>query len=399
MKNKLWTKDFSLLFSGALVSGLGSYATSVALGFFLLDLTGSTSLMATLLSIDFLVFALVLPFGGLFADFFQRNKLMFFADIIRGVVVLLFAFLVFRNIVPIWFVVITVIFIGLGRGLMNPTVNSYTPDIVKKNNLRRANSFMMLSDSASSIFGRGIGGFLLQTFGAPLLFFFDGLTYLFSGISELFISEKRAKKKINPKKSFSMIAQGFSYLLKHRSALLFVIFAGVSNLFNAVAAITFIPFFDSYFSASFYGLFLAFFGIAYIVGTFIASYIPKKYSKSSFIFSISFWPLAAGAAFFFHSFISISLIYAIAGLFNGISNNFLRSIFQVLGPKELRARVNASAMLFIRISWPVGIFIGGLLSSVFSFAFVIAGSYFVGAFVTILFILFTSMVSVLKVLD
>jgi hypothetical protein len=47
-KEKLWTKDFSLIWQGQLISTLGDAAYSIALGFWILQVTGSTAMMDSL---------------------------------------------------------------------------------------------------------------------------------------------------------------------------------------------------------------------------------------------------------------------------------------------------------------------------------------------------------------
>jgi len=50
-----------------------------------------------------------------------------------------------------------------------------------------------MANSTPNIIGYSAGGFIFQIFGAPLLFLFNGISYLISGISELFIKVKDNK--------------------------------------------------------------------------------------------------------------------------------------------------------------------------------------------------------------
>jgi DHA3 family macrolide efflux protein-like MFS transporter len=82
-------------------------------------------------------------------------------------------------------------FVALMNGVMaavfNPAVASVTPDLVPESRLAAANSIQQASMQAGTFLGQGLGGVLYQALGAPLLFLFDGVTFLFSGVSETFI--------------------------------------------------------------------------------------------------------------------------------------------------------------------------------------------------------------------
>lgn len=386
MTNSLWTKDFSLLFSGKFVSALGSFATSVAMGFFVLHLTGSATIMANVLAVQMFAFAVFLPFGGLLSDFLRRNELMFLSDFLRGIIVLVFAFLAFRNMVPLWFVFLTVLVIGLGRALMSPASDSLVTSIVEKKNIRKANSFLMLSDNFSSFAGNGVGGFLFQVIGAPLLFLFDGFTYLISGVSELFISEKRKPKKIVHSHLFKDIKEGFIFLFKNKPALSLAVFAGLANMTLTLAAIVLIPYFNESFTPAKYGFLLAIFALGAIVGSFIIGFIKNDNPRLYFSVGIIVFPLLLALAFLFNSFVLISIFVFIGLIFNGIVNNYIGGALQFLGTKDIRGRANASARVLFNLLRPIGSVLAGLCLLVISAKSLIVFAYIFSFFASLFFL-------------
>ncbi len=78
MENKsIWrNKDFILLFSGGLVSRIGSGIHNIALVWFVLELTGSGTTTGILLALSTLPAVLLGPFGGLIADRVNRKLLI-----------------------------------------------------------------------------------------------------------------------------------------------------------------------------------------------------------------------------------------------------------------------------------------------------------------------------------
>ncbi|EOC99754.1 MFS transporter [Caldisalinibacter kiritimatiensis] len=76
LKERLWTKDFFLLWQGQLVSALGDVVYSIALGFWVLKVTGSTALMGTLMAASVLPRVIISPFAGVFVDRSDRKKVL-----------------------------------------------------------------------------------------------------------------------------------------------------------------------------------------------------------------------------------------------------------------------------------------------------------------------------------
>jgi DHA3 family macrolide efflux protein-like MFS transporter len=102
-KEKLWTTSFLLLWQGQLVSILGDVVYAVALGFWILEATGSTALMGALLAVSTLPRIVVSPIAGVIVDRSDRRKLMIWMDVIRGIssMLLLAAFPFVRVFSPV----------------------------------------------------------------------------------------------------------------------------------------------------------------------------------------------------------------------------------------------------------------------------------------------------------
>ena len=71
-KERLWTPSFLVLWQSQLVSTIGDAIYTIALGFWILDVTGSTALMGALMAASMLPGILVAPFAGVLID--RSNK-------------------------------------------------------------------------------------------------------------------------------------------------------------------------------------------------------------------------------------------------------------------------------------------------------------------------------------
>jgi MFS family permease len=98
---RLWGRNFLLLWQGQLVSGLGDVVYEIALGFWILAVTGSTALMGSLMAASALPRILVAPIAGVVVDRSERKWLLISMDLARGVCVVLVAAAAFAG-VALW---------------------------------------------------------------------------------------------------------------------------------------------------------------------------------------------------------------------------------------------------------------------------------------------------------
>ena len=95
MKDKLFNKNFFLLWQGQTVSQIGSQIFSIALMFWIKHTTGSATLMGMVMTVSMLPAVLLGPFAGTLSDTFSRKKVIVIADFISGLNVLILAAIVF----------------------------------------------------------------------------------------------------------------------------------------------------------------------------------------------------------------------------------------------------------------------------------------------------------------
>lgn len=242
-KEKLWTPGFFILWQSQLVSTLGDAAYSVALGFWVLAVTGSTALMGMLMAASTLPGVLVSPFAGVLIDRYNRKYLLILTDMIRGISIILISAAAFKGILAIWIVFVAGIILSICGALFRPGVNSSVPDIVHNSKLQNANSMLAVASTGSNMIGNIAGGFLFQLLGAPFLFLFNGLSYLFSGISIFFVSIPKIEKK-NNQDFWKDMSEGFSFMWKFKGLRYILFMAAVLNFFSYIAIVLFLPLFQ-----------------------------------------------------------------------------------------------------------------------------------------------------------
>lgn len=125
-KNKLWNKNFFLLWQGQMVSVLGDVIYIIALDFWILDMTGSTALMGLLSAITMLPRIVFGPFVGVFVDRWDSKKIIILTDFIRGIAVTFIGIAALIGFIEVWMVFLVGIVSGICSAFFNPTIMSAT---------------------------------------------------------------------------------------------------------------------------------------------------------------------------------------------------------------------------------------------------------------------------------
>src|SRR5215216_5511012 len=78
---RLWNRNFILLWAGQTISQLGNPAFNIGAMFWLMEKTGSASLMGLVMTAASVPAILLSPFGGTFADRHSRVRIMVWSDL------------------------------------------------------------------------------------------------------------------------------------------------------------------------------------------------------------------------------------------------------------------------------------------------------------------------------
>lgn len=198
--SRLWNKNFFLLWQGQLVSLLGDRIYQIAMGFWILELTDSKTLMGLMMASAAIPAILLAPLAGAIVDRSNRKVIMVSMDLVRGIGILGLGFWSLSGDLPIWLIFAVSIVLSLAGTFFNPAIASVLPDLVPAKDLSRANSMQGMSDTGTSALGNPLGGLLYTLIGAPLLFVANGVSYLLSAFTELFIDIPLVHKPTEAKK-------------------------------------------------------------------------------------------------------------------------------------------------------------------------------------------------------
>ena len=249
-KNVFQYKNYSLTFFGALVSNLGNILYSFAVSFYILKLTNNNAfLQGAYLATGGIVYVLITLFGGVISDRFHKGKIMSICDYLKGGFILgLTLLMMFACKDNTSKVVVLFVLAVLGNAIgaiFSPASASLLPRIVPEELLQQGQSYYSVMQSANGILGVILAGVLYGVLQPEILFLIVGGCYVFSAVTEMFISydHKANAERLTVKGVFSDMGLGIKYLFNVKPILYLVITMLFINFFFAPIADNFIPYF------------------------------------------------------------------------------------------------------------------------------------------------------------
>jgi MFS family permease len=174
----LHSRTFAALWIGLLVSNMGTWMQNVANGWVIYQLTNSP-LWLGLLGLSFALPMTVLPlFSGAVVDRTHRIRLLWITQ--TGMMLVAFALAALT-----WFGMINPLEILAGSfasaallAFDNPARQALIPELVPRNDLLNALSLNSATYNGAALVGPAIAGLLYARFGAAVLYFVNGVSFL-----------------------------------------------------------------------------------------------------------------------------------------------------------------------------------------------------------------------------
>ena len=183
---KLFSKDFTLVVIGQIISLFGNAAIRFALPLYLLNLTGSSALYGTVTAFAFIPAILLSPIGGIVADRVNKRNIMVILDFFTSAVILTFSLLMDKVDFILLLTVTLMLLYGIASAYQ-PSVQASIPALVCQDHIMEANSIINTISSFSSLIGPVLGGILYSAYGLAPVLWVCIVCFIFSAVMELFI--------------------------------------------------------------------------------------------------------------------------------------------------------------------------------------------------------------------
>lgn len=369
LRSVLAHRDFALLWSGQLVSNIGTAIASLALMFYAYDLTGSAMAMAILAIAQTLpVVAFAGPIG-VYIDRWNRKMIMVCSDIVRAVAILLIPLTIYLpSFIPTiyWVYVLTFVY-ATANAWFFPARSASIPNLVDGDELVAANSLSQMTFQVVQLVVPPVGGILVAILAPDyfLAFAINSTAFIFSGFVLRSIKTNLTPNRIaDDKDSLLMqIKQGTRYVVGNSILSFLFVFAMLLAVSSGILNALFMPYLEGELAlgSAQVGLVLS---AGAASGAVAAIYFSRKRSIERPLYLVAGAGFLAGVAVFVlvlaFDLVTAMISWAMIGAVDVVLNIPLTVLMQELVEDEIRGRVFALLNVAFTAVQVIGMGIGGV---------------------------------------
>jgi MFS family permease len=383
----LWLHtEFRKLWSGQASSLLGTQSVNFALPLTAVLVLDASEIQMGIVTAVTGAPALIGIFIGAWVDRRRRLPILIGSDLGRAALLAVIPLTYFLDILTLPVVYAVAFGVGLFTMSFSIGYRSFLPSVVEKSELVEANSKLELAGSGTSAIGPGVSGALVHVISAPFALIFGSISYVVSALLFRWIRINELSPQSGSRsesKSSGGILEGIRYFLGNRvlvgiagsQATLVLFSAG----FMSIGLLYKVK--ELEVTAVLLGAILAAGSIGSLFGATVATKVTQKIGVGSamvgglLVIAVTeaLLPLVSGPS----AFIAVVLVLAIVA---GDAGNVIYSITQMSlrqgnTPDHFQGRVSSIFATLVRLGWPVGGIVSGVLAEYLGLRFAL----FIGA--------------------
>lgn len=361
-------KQYLKLLLADLVNRFGDSLDTIAYSWIMYEVTGSASLMALVIGLNFLPTVILMPLAGAVVDRLNKKRVMIIADIIRfcivGLIVILYGMSRLNAVIIAVFTLLT----STVEAFRIPAGGAILPRLLEKDYFTLGKAANYSSSRMAELLGYVLAGLIIAWIGASGALWIDAVTFLLSaGIITLIQYREEKSTEIRSAKSvFVDFAAGLRFV-KTSKAVQTVALIGLLINFGIMPLSVFqTPYVSDYLQMG--PTILSYIKILMTLGMMIgAAVLPKlQISKKNRV--VAFAGIVMGLTLVIMSVtpnVSIALIKMAAltismffiGAGGGMLNVVVGSTMMKAVPQEMMGRVSAFNAAIMQASMPIASFI------------------------------------------
>lgn len=345
MQKKLWNKDFILMLQARAVSTIGDLMYSVAIGYWVYEKTGSSGLMGIMSSISMFVTMFLAPFSGSVVDKCNRKWVMVGMDAMQGVVMLAVGLLAYLDKLNVPGVLVAAFLAAMGSVFYSPASSTLMIDIIPHEDMVRGQSTFSGVVSLINMVGTAFSGVLVAFFGVPLIVVLNGISNLYSAVTELFVRVPRTVQQGNQVSVKSVLrdsASALKTIFSDKCLRVFIPSALILNFLGGGPLALMLPFVvEKGFTVDMYGYGMSVYTLGSLACVLLLSIVKLKPKVRFWVMAVSF---SGSVVFLVLTYLSTQFIHLcvfvfVAAFLNCAGNSMFNASLMLALPEENRGAI------------------------------------------------------------
>ncbi len=170
-------RNFRLFFYGQSLSLIGTWIQQIAMAWLVYRMTGSAFLLGLAAFAGQIPILLLAPLGGIWADRYDRRKLLMATQALAMAQALALALLTYTGLIQVWHIIAMAAALGVIMAFDTPLRQTFVPQMVpSKEDLPAAIAFNGFMQNTGRMIGPTIAGMLLVYFSEAFCFLVNGVS-------------------------------------------------------------------------------------------------------------------------------------------------------------------------------------------------------------------------------
>lgn len=367
-RSLLSQKQYLKLLVADLISRFGDSLDAIAYSWIMYEITGSESLMALIIGLNYVPTVLLQPFAGAFVDRINKRFIMVITDVMRCVIVALLVLLYTQGRLTAWIIAVLTLCTSTVEAFRIPAGSAMMPLLLESSHYTLGKAASYSSARVSQLLGYAASGALIAWIGSAGVLLIDAATFLASAvlISTIKVKEQRGTKKIGIRQVFSDFKGGLSFLRGSKTVQIISLIGLVINFGLMPLSVFQTPYVVDYLHKD-AGV-LSYIKILMIVGMMLGAFVTPKLlkvpkGKLCVIAGIGMGlslvcmhiTTLTQQTLFMLSLLTLSMIGV--GIGGGILNVVIGGCMMSTVPKEMMGRVSGLNAAIMEASMPIGSFL------------------------------------------
>lgn len=359
----LKVRNFRLYFLGQLISTSGTWMQSVAQGWLILQLTGSSVDLGIAIALQYVPILLVGSYGGVVADRYQKRRILYATQSGAGLLALVLGVLVTSGHATVDWVYVIAALLGLVNLFDVPARQAFVQEMVGRDLIANAVSLNSVLMNSGRLVGPAVAATVIALFGTATCFYVNAVSYVAVIVALAMMRSREFLPMRTVTREARQVRIGLAYvwhtpLLRHVVAAVAAVGTVAFNFTVTLPLLAHTTFHQR--SATHYGILMAAMGLGAVIGGLYVAHRARPTPKLLAALALGFGTFLTLVAFS-PTLLWAEILLVPSGAFAIAFVSTGNAMLQLNSSEEMRGRVMSLYGTAFLGSTPIGAPLVGLL--------------------------------------